>query len=520
MDGVVIAAATDAHPRAPHRRGRCRAAGVLREAGGRGRWPRASRSPAGSPTRACPSRSATRAASTPGSPPPGGDRRAASSGWLHTVRSTTLDPAPPPPAYIAVSGGIFRDCSVHDFDAVRWVTGRRSSRSTPPGRTGVTRSSPSAATSPPPQPCSPSTTAPSPWCRTPATTPVVTTCGMELHGSDDSIAAGLDDKLPLRSVEPGSPSPAGQPYVFFMDRFADAFRAELAAFTEVAAGNRRLTVHDRRRSGDELGGRGGHAVAGRAPPVASTRCASSTSAAGAAAVDDLMADVLDDGRRRRLGPARPAQPVTAPGAGRGGRRRRVPRFRAALGRSSRRPSRSTGCRDPVPARRQRHRGSRARGHPVLVGRRSATGGVRPDPPWPAQGRRGAGRAAHQGDPRRRRRAVGPRPLGGEVRRARRAGRRRRHPAGHRVLPLVEHQDVARRPAARRGRRARRRRASSSTPGTSSVPTPRSRISRPSRCAGSSASSSTTPTRKSSGRCSRTRCIDAGTAERARSTCRA
>ena len=45
-------------------------------------------------------------------------------GWLHTVRSTTLDPAPPPAAYVAVSGGIFRDCSVHDFDTIRWVTGR------------------------------------------------------------------------------------------------------------------------------------------------------------------------------------------------------------------------------------------------------------------------------------------------------------------------------------------------------------------------------------------------------------
>jgi predicted dehydrogenase len=45
-------------------------------------------------------------------------------GWVHTVRSTTLDPAPPSKDYIAVSGGIFRDCSVHDFDAVRWVTNR------------------------------------------------------------------------------------------------------------------------------------------------------------------------------------------------------------------------------------------------------------------------------------------------------------------------------------------------------------------------------------------------------------
>ena len=27
-------------------------------------------------------------------------------------------------AYLAASGGIFRDCSVHDFDAIRWVTGQ------------------------------------------------------------------------------------------------------------------------------------------------------------------------------------------------------------------------------------------------------------------------------------------------------------------------------------------------------------------------------------------------------------
>ena len=47
-----------------------------------------------------------------------------SLGWLHTVRSTTLDPAPPPDAYVRASGGIFRDCSVHDFDAVRYVTGQ------------------------------------------------------------------------------------------------------------------------------------------------------------------------------------------------------------------------------------------------------------------------------------------------------------------------------------------------------------------------------------------------------------
>ena len=48
-----------------------------------------------------------------------------SLGLLHTVRSTTMDPAPPPMEYIAGSGGIFRDCAVHDFDVLRWITGQQ-----------------------------------------------------------------------------------------------------------------------------------------------------------------------------------------------------------------------------------------------------------------------------------------------------------------------------------------------------------------------------------------------------------
>jgi myo-inositol 2-dehydrogenase/D-chiro-inositol 1-dehydrogenase len=61
---------------------------------------------------------------------------------------------------------------------------------------------------------------------------------LELHGSRDSIAVGLEDKLPLRSVEPGVTFPAGPPHQFFMDRFTEAYRRELAAFTDVVAGTR------------------------------------------------------------------------------------------------------------------------------------------------------------------------------------------------------------------------------------------------------------------------------------------
>src|SRR5579862_1965959 len=51
--------------------------------------------------------------------------RSGALGWVHTIRSTTYDVVPPPAGYIAGSGGIFRDCAVHDFDAIRWVSGRQ-----------------------------------------------------------------------------------------------------------------------------------------------------------------------------------------------------------------------------------------------------------------------------------------------------------------------------------------------------------------------------------------------------------
>jgi myo-inositol 2-dehydrogenase / D-chiro-inositol 1-dehydrogenase len=159
-------------------------------------------------------------------------------GWLHTVRSTTLDPAPPPAAYVAVSGGIFRDCSVHDFDAIRWVTGREVVEAYATGSNKGAEYFADAADV---------DTAAAVLTLEDGTLVLVSNTRynprghdvrLDLHGSKDSIAVGLEDSLPLRSVEPGATFPAGKPHHFFMDRFAAAFRAELAAFTQVVAGER------------------------------------------------------------------------------------------------------------------------------------------------------------------------------------------------------------------------------------------------------------------------------------------
>ena len=44
-------------------------------------------------------------------------------GEPHLLRITSRDPAPPPLAYVKVSGGIFLDMTIHDFDMARFLIG-------------------------------------------------------------------------------------------------------------------------------------------------------------------------------------------------------------------------------------------------------------------------------------------------------------------------------------------------------------------------------------------------------------
>src|SRR6516162_1612941 len=44
-------------------------------------------------------------------------------GRIELVSITSRDPSPPPLAYVRVSGGLFRDMMIHDFDMARWLLG-------------------------------------------------------------------------------------------------------------------------------------------------------------------------------------------------------------------------------------------------------------------------------------------------------------------------------------------------------------------------------------------------------------
>jgi myo-inositol 2-dehydrogenase/D-chiro-inositol 1-dehydrogenase len=159
-----------------------------------------------------------------------------SVGTLHTVRSTTMDPAPPPMDYIKGSGGIFRDCAVHDFDVLNWITGQKAVQVY---ATGSVQGDPLFTE----------------YGDVDTAAVLVTfdggalgvvsnarynargyDCRLEVHGFDDSVVAGWDQGAPVRNMDPLNDFPQGPAHHFFMDRFTEAFRTELAAFVEVTRG--------------------------------------------------------------------------------------------------------------------------------------------------------------------------------------------------------------------------------------------------------------------------------------------
>ena len=158
-------------------------------------------------------------------------------GWIHTLRATTCDPAPPPAEYIATSGGFFRDCSVHDFDIIRWVTGREVVDVYAVGANrgaDFFRAADDVDTVGVVMTMDDGTLALVTGTRYNAAGYDVR---LEVLGAQGSLVAGLDDGMPLRSAEPGVTWPSGRPYPGYMERFRAAYEAELAAFAAIVAGH-------------------------------------------------------------------------------------------------------------------------------------------------------------------------------------------------------------------------------------------------------------------------------------------
>jgi myo-inositol 2-dehydrogenase/D-chiro-inositol 1-dehydrogenase len=157
-------------------------------------------------------------------------------GRLERVHLVTADPAPPSAAYVRASGGIFRDCHIHDFDILRWVTGGEVESVT---AIGSVRGEDYFAEA------GDADTSAALLAMQDGT--LVTVQGsrhngagydvrMELAGTTGTWAVGLDERVPLRSAEPGVDWPPGDAWADFWERFEPAYAAEIGTFLDVARG--------------------------------------------------------------------------------------------------------------------------------------------------------------------------------------------------------------------------------------------------------------------------------------------
>ena len=156
-------------------------------------------------------------------------------GEVYLARAASHDHHPPHESYLATSGSIFRDMHIHDFDALPWLVGQRVVRVHAQGAVLIDEMYERHGD--------------------------VDTCAViltfengalavitgaradalgydhrtEVFGSADSVCAGLGPRMPMRSVDPGGPQPVDA-FPSFPVRFAEAYRAEMEAFAELAAG--------------------------------------------------------------------------------------------------------------------------------------------------------------------------------------------------------------------------------------------------------------------------------------------
>ena len=156
-------------------------------------------------------------------------------GVIYIIRLIAHDDAPPPEAYIPTSGGLFRDSSIHDFDALRFITGQEVEDVY---AVGAVRGFEMFAK------YGDIDTGAAILRLTDGTIATLTQTRdnprgydirMEIVGSRDTVSIGLGSHTPTRPLGADAIE-LGQGWDGFLTRFEPAYRAELTTFLEVARG--------------------------------------------------------------------------------------------------------------------------------------------------------------------------------------------------------------------------------------------------------------------------------------------
>ena len=156
-------------------------------------------------------------------------------GAIELVQITSRDPAPPPLEYIRRSGGLFRDMMIHDFDMARFLVGEPIVEVTATGSAVIDEAIGGAGD-------------------VDTAVAVLRSAGgrlcvisnsrraaygydqrIEVHGSEGMVSAGNPVATTVTRADRSgfTTDPLND---FFMDRYADAYRRETAAFCAVVRG--------------------------------------------------------------------------------------------------------------------------------------------------------------------------------------------------------------------------------------------------------------------------------------------
>ena len=162
-------------------------------------------------------------------------------GTLESLQITSHDPAPPPVAYIRTSGGLFKDMAIHDFDMARWLLGEEPTE---------VYASASCLVDPAIGAAGDVDTAKTLLKTASGRLCVISNSRRSGYGYDQRIEAfGSRGLVRVDNVLESSVSvwaDAGMAsdtlQNFFLDRYAEAYRRELAHFADILAGKARPAV--------------------------------------------------------------------------------------------------------------------------------------------------------------------------------------------------------------------------------------------------------------------------------------
>ena len=162
-------------------------------------------------------------------------------GAVEQVVITSRDPGPPPVAYIKVSGGLFRDMTIHDFDMARWMLGEEPVEVFAYGTNLVDPAIGAAGDVDSAMVLLKTESGRMAHINNSRRASYGYDQRIEVHGSAGRLIAGNRTPTTVELADAQAVT-ADKPLHFFLERYADAYRIELNAFLDAVANGTPMPV--------------------------------------------------------------------------------------------------------------------------------------------------------------------------------------------------------------------------------------------------------------------------------------